>query len=694
MSQHHTWRYAVLFFAVSILAIGTALSDDNTPDPRVLSIHYWQSFIDRGIVQGNPEVQVAPAEYTRSVTTRGAELVPNDPDVAIISATNTTQSETSIFVDPLNNMRVLNSNNSTNYPFSTLYGTSRFATVDGGATWPGSVLSPAGNNIGDPACAIGRNGYYYIGHITSAFGQAVDRSTNAGTTWTLATLVSSGTLDKNHMWVDNAAASPNEGNVYSSWTNFSLSFGPIQVMRSTNDGTSWVNQTTVSAGVSALSHNQGVNLQTGPAGEVYVAWAVYDQFTTGNYDEDAIGFCKSTNGGVSYTTAARVQTTLGIRSQGTNLGGSYPIRLASFPVMAVDRSGGARNGWIYIVWTQRTTGVSGAWDTYLIRSSDGGTTWTPRSLVGTEPTGTGKKEFYPWMTCDDVTGNLSVLRYDNRTSGTNAVEVWVSESSDGAATWVDSQISDFMFTPAAIPGLATGYMGDYTGISANNGRVYPVWASNHAIPCRAYTQAHDFGGGGGGGGIPCADISSFTGRCIAGGTIRARVIMTNATHAGEMVEFTIDGTAYPATIVTGGTGVTRAQVAIAGFGAGPHTVELTDPDLCFADVVATCATAEKADLEWDDMPSDTKLLGNYPNPFNPSTDINYAISEDGFVTLKIYNTLGEEVATLVNEYQNAGFRSATWNGRNDAGSTVASGIYIYRLTTGNVVHSEKMMFMK
>ena len=62
--------------------------------------------------------------------------------------------------------------------------------------------------------------------------------------------------------------------------------------------------------------------------------------------------------------------------------------------------------------------------------------------------------------------------------------------------------------------------------------------------------------------------------------------------------------------------------------------------------------------------------------------------------MKIYNTLGEEVATLVNEFQTAGYKSATWNGRNDAGSTVASGIYIYRLTTGNVVKSEKMMFMK
>jgi hypothetical protein len=205
---------------------------------------------------------------------------------------------------------------------------------------------------------------------------------------------------------------------------------------------------------------------------------------------------------------------------------------------------------------------------------------------------------------------------------------------------------------------------------------------------------------GGGGGIPCGDISSFVARCNQSGVVQARIVMTDMTHVGEMVEFTIDGTPYSATIVTNGVG-TRAQIAIGGLGSGPHTVELTDPAGCFSPVGTNCPTStEKADLGWGDdadftvAPASTKLLGNYPNPFNPSTSINYALSEDGFVSLKIYNTLGEEVATLVNEYQVAGIRSAVWNGRNDAGQSVASGIYIYRLTAGNVVLSEKMLFMK
>jgi hypothetical protein len=108
-----------------------------------------------------------------------------------------------------------------------------------------------------------------------------------------------------------------------------------------------------------------------------------------------------------------------------------------------------------------------------------------------------------------------------------------------------------------------------------------------------------------------------------------------------------------------------------------------------------------ASLDGDDFetlgvstPAATGLHGNFPNPFNPTTLIRYGLNEDAWVSVKIYNTLGQEVATLVDGFQNAGQWSAVWEGKNDAGEHVTSGIYFTRLTAGNVVSIKKMLLMK
>jgi hypothetical protein len=88
------------------------------------------------------------------------------------------------------------------------------------------------------------------------------------------------------------------------------------------------------------------------------------------------------------------------------------------------------------------------------------------------------------------------------------------------------------------------------------------------------------------------------------------------------------------------------------------------------------------------------LEQNYPNPFNPATEIRYGLSDDTWVTLKVFNLLGQELATLVNEFQKAGARSVKWNGTNDAGSKIGSGVYIYRLTSGKFVQFGKMTMVK
>ena len=83
------------------------------------------------------------------------------------------------------------------------------------------------------------------------------------------------------------------------------------------------------------------------------------------------------------------------------------------------------------------------------------------------------------------------------------------------------------------------------------------------------------------------------------------------------------------------------------------------------------------------------LLPNFPNPFNPTTKISYSIKEEGLVTLKVYDILGKEIATLVNENKPTGNYEAEFNA-----SSLPSGIYLYRIQAGNFVQTRKMILMK
>lgn len=85
---------------------------------------------------------------------------------------------------------------------------------------------------------------------------------------------------------------------------------------------------------------------------------------------------------------------------------------------------------------------------------------------------------------------------------------------------------------------------------------------------------------------------------------------------------------------------------------------------------------------------------NYPNPFNPSTAIRYGLPKSEFVTIIIFNTLGQKVRTLVNGQREAGFHSAVWDSRNDAGEKVGSGIYVYRVYSGRDFITKKMILLK
>ncbi|OGU64191.1 MAG: hypothetical protein A2W30_06880 [Ignavibacteria bacterium RBG_16_36_9] len=84
-----------------------------------------------------------------------------------------------------------------------------------------------------------------------------------------------------------------------------------------------------------------------------------------------------------------------------------------------------------------------------------------------------------------------------------------------------------------------------------------------------------------------------------------------------------------------------------------------------------------------------ELMQNYPNPFNPSTNIEYRISDRGFVSLRVYNILGDEIATLVNEEKEQGVYNVSFDA-----TGLASGMYVYKLQAGSFVETKKMILMK
>ncbi len=101
---------------------------------------------------------------------------------------------------------------------------------------------------------------------------------------------------------------------------------------------------------------------------------------------------------------------------------------------------------------------------------------------------------------------------------------------------------------------------------------------------------------------------------------------------------------------------------------------------------------EQEDL--NPLPSELCLHQNYPNPFNSTTIIDYALPKASDVRIMIHNILGQKVRGLLNQRQTAGYKTILWDGRNDNGTEVSSGVYFYRIEAGNLVKCKKMVLLK
>ena len=111
-------------------------------------------------------------------------------------------------------------------------------------------------------------------------------------------------------------------------------------------------------------------------------------------------------------------------------------------------------------------------------------------------------------------------------------------------------------------------------------------------------------------------------------------------------------------------------------------------------VVLANNVAQEIDIDYNYLPNKFALYQNFPNPFNPSTTIDFSVARESLVTIKIINLLGKEINTLVNEIVDVGYHNIQWDGKNSFGTSVPSGIYIYQLESDEISLNKKMILMK
>ncbi|MEZ4689155.1 MAG: T9SS type A sorting domain-containing protein [Ignavibacteria bacterium] len=164
-----------------------------------------------------------------------------------------------------------------------------------------------------------------------------------------------------------------------------------------------------------------------------------------------------------------------------NVSGIY--RANGMPITSCDLSGGPHRGTIYINWSDQRNGVTDT-DVFMIKSTDGGNTWSEVKRVNDDPA--GRQQFFTWMTIDQSTGYLYFVYYDRRNYTTLQTDVYMAKSTDGGETFENFKVSATPFTPNS-----SVFFGDYTNITAANNKVRPIWARLDNNTMSLYTAIVD-----------------------------------------------------------------------------------------------------------------------------------------------------------------------------------------------------------
>ncbi len=354
---------------------------------------------------------------------------------------------------------------------------------NGGFGWSKTVLTSDLGVWGDPSVIVDKYGNFYFFHLSNppaGEGTWVDRiicqkSTDNGETWNVVSYFGLNGEKKNDK--ETAVVDRTNNNIYVTWTQADayhstnpLDSSIILFSSSTDMGQTW----SAPKRLSKQAGNSSGDSETlrsavpaiGPDGEIYVSWAGQNE----NGDLGII-FDKSTDFGETWLDNDIYASDFpggshfhipGIWQQddGSNPG-------VGWSVTACDTSGGEYNGNIYINWADQRNGTDNT-DIWLIKSADGGNTWTSPIKVNTDSD--AKHQFCTSMTIDQTTGYLYFIFYDRRNYSDNSTDVYVAVSKDGGDTFSNIKISNSPFVPAE-----DIFFGDFISIAAYDGEIRPAW---------------------------------------------------------------------------------------------------------------------------------------------------------------------------------------------------------------------------
>lgn len=354
-----------------------------------------------------------------------------------------------------------------------------YVTTNGGQSWYGIdriIEQLTTRHGGDPGPLIDKNGVFILTHRgNEAGGWWANSSTDNGINWSSAVAVFSSPedVDKGCAGTDAEPSSASYGRSYLVWTRFASPY-PILISYTTNGGANWSAYIQINNSLTSGHYSIGPSITIGTTGQVYVAWAAA---AIGGI-EDRVGFAVSTNGGINWSVQESAYDVNGIKTSSLS---PWTIRANGYPVIDVDRTGGPRNGWIYVLTGEKNLAPAGSDpDIIFHRSTNGGVSWSQGIRVNQDPPNNGKVQFFPAVNVD-ADGGINVVYYDNRNS-VDSVDVFISRSTDGGNTWTDYLISDHKFKPSSVTGAGGNNMGDNLSITSANGNLYPVWMDNKVHP--------------------------------------------------------------------------------------------------------------------------------------------------------------------------------------------------------------------